>query len=709
MGWIRSKARRAHSLVGQLASWVGFAASMVPLALTGIFAGPARHFPYVVPVNRVVLAGPESLVILGHGFGHGRGMGQYGALALALDAKSYGEILAHYYPGAVLARLSGPDANPDIRVLISELSGSAAVLSSTAGLEVGGVGAPAGVFVRIVSSSGGSVVAEGPSCRGPWASPRQIDLSPITVNPLAGSGLEACIGGRPRPYAGSFVVGSWEGTEETMNVVDLQDYLEGVVPSEMPASWGELGGPGLGGEPKGFQALEAQAVAARSYALANLGSLGFADICDTDYCQVYQGQGAENATSNLAVSDTFGVVEEVAGEVAETQYSASTGGWTAPGTFGSVPDPGDSICIAGVVCNQYHDWTRVVSTAQIQAAWPYLGTLEELDVLARDGSGGSAPDAWGGRVLSLELVGSNTTLTVSGAAFAGALGLPSDWFTLTAPAEAAPPGRGSVAKAPPTLVPESSRAASSQEGFLVASASGRVSGYLGATELGSFDPDRLGNQITAMARDPKGGYWLLGADGRVFGVDGASYFGSVSVSAGIRAVGIASSPDGEGYWVALSDGTVVGLGDARSLQANSAVPSGSVAVAIASDPTRWGFWLAWADGVVVGYGSDRLGATTPQSSPAVALAADPAGGGFWLTLQDGQIEAYGNARYLGNLVGRLSGGESVVGLAATPSGLGLEALSSTGRILALGRAPHLAGLGLEQALAGPAVAIAEVP
>ena len=127
------------------------------------------------------------------------------------------------------------------------------------------------------------------------------------------------------------------GAARTVNIVPLEQYVSGVVPNESPAGWGTLGQPGPQGRPWGFQELEAQAVAARSYVMAGLGSYGgYADTCDLD-CQTYRGTLNESALTDLAVSDTAGKVMEFPdGAVAATQYSASTGGYTAPGTFPAV-------------------------------------------------------------------------------------------------------------------------------------------------------------------------------------------------------------------------------------------------------------------------------------------------------------------------------------------------------------------------------------
>lgn len=111
------------------------------------------------------------------------------------------------------------------------------------------------------------------------------------------------------------------GNVTVVNVLTLEDYVNGVICYEMGPSWP-------------LEALKAQAVCARTYALRNMGthsSYGF-DICNSTYCQVYYGMGNGSAsyspskTSMQAVEETEGLVVTYNGKLAETPYSASFGG-----------------------------------------------------------------------------------------------------------------------------------------------------------------------------------------------------------------------------------------------------------------------------------------------------------------------------------------------------------------------------------------------
>ena len=135
-----------------------------------------------------------------------------------------------------------------------------------------------------------------------------------------------------KSYRGIFVLrGSRRGVL-LVNILNLEDYLKGVVPVELsPMDFGEL------------EALKAQAVAARTYALKNLGQfddLGF-DLYDTPTSQVYDGQGVEHPLSSRAVEETRGLVAVFGGELINALYMSTCGGRTdnAEAMFGgpSVP------------------------------------------------------------------------------------------------------------------------------------------------------------------------------------------------------------------------------------------------------------------------------------------------------------------------------------------------------------------------------------
>ena len=127
-------------------------------------------------------------------------------------------------------------------------------------------------------------------------------------------------------YRGDFVLNNmWTGIT-IINDVELEDYLKGVVPSEMPSKWNE-------------EALKAQAIAARSYAVATKtagkhASKGF-DLVATTADQAYGGASAEKERTSKAVDDTKGIVLVQDKKVLPTYYHASSGGQTKVWNSGS--------------------------------------------------------------------------------------------------------------------------------------------------------------------------------------------------------------------------------------------------------------------------------------------------------------------------------------------------------------------------------------
>jgi len=231
-----------------------------------------------------------------------------------------------------------------------------------------------------------------------------------------------------RYYRGTVsAVNNTAGRNYTFNTVLLEDYVRGVVPRESPASWAKVGGG------KGINALRAQAVAARSYAVSSRPRSSGAKTCDTSSCQVYGGAASrprvggkvarlENPASNAAVSDTAGkVLRYQNGDVAWALFSSSNGGRSISSLYEAVDDPGDAIA-----ANPHHAWSKSVPASAITSKWPQLGNLLNIRVTKRSGGG-----VWDGWVDSLVLEGSNTDVTLTGDQFRRALKLKSRYLNFT--------------------------------------------------------------------------------------------------------------------------------------------------------------------------------------------------------------------------------------------------------------------------------------
>jgi len=140
-----------------------------------------------------------------------------------------------------------------------------------------------------------------------------LNISRIVIKPEK----DAFISTKKRWYRGEFIVENRGGKLVIVNNIPLEEYILGVVPSEMPSKWN-------------YEALKAQAIAARSYAIANRGkraSRGY-DLKDTPEDQAYGGATSETATTNSAVMETKGIVITYNSKVIPAYYSASAGGHT---------------------------------------------------------------------------------------------------------------------------------------------------------------------------------------------------------------------------------------------------------------------------------------------------------------------------------------------------------------------------------------------
>ncbi len=287
-------------------------------------------------------------VIRGAGFGHGIGMSQYGAYGFALQGSSYSEILAHYYRGT---QLSTAPSRP-VRVLLQPNDPYIRVRGATS---IGGralraerlyVARESRGAILVTTSSGRRVtrVGDGAQFRGPGA----LRLMGPALNFIS-DGL----------YRGAIEI-RMEGSGVTaINELDIDSYVRGVVAGEMPSSWP-------------LEALKAQAIAARTYALATRKTTGLFDQYPDTRSQVYRGVTGESVRSDAAVQQTAGRVLTYAGVPAVTYYFSTSGGHTENVEFSfvgslakpwlvGVPDPYDSQ-------SPYHRWTVPTTAASLDRA-----------------------------------------------------------------------------------------------------------------------------------------------------------------------------------------------------------------------------------------------------------------------------------------------------------------------------------------------------
>ncbi len=317
--------------------------SLIALAaiVAAVALAPAPHAArssgpqYVAPAKSGAL-----FLVSGHGYGHGVGMGQWGAQGYAKQGYTYDQILDAYYPGTTL----GQTATTSIRVLLAS-GKKKLVVSSKKQINVedgDGIDHTLAAGTTTLTPALKLAVDGGPA--------QALD-PPLTFSPASGASLTL-----GRKYRGRIVVDVPGKQLRAINVLPLQQYLYGVVTAEMPSSWLPA-------------ALQAQAVAARSYALAGRQAGAPYDVSAGG--QAYLGVSAETPAGKQAVDLTAGQVLLYNGSVALTLFSSSTGGRTqsAADAFGppgrpylvSVSDPYDNI-------SPWHDWGPVPVTGTTLAS-----------------------------------------------------------------------------------------------------------------------------------------------------------------------------------------------------------------------------------------------------------------------------------------------------------------------------------------------------
>jgi stage II sporulation protein D len=360
--------------------------------------GVALVVAVVVAATAGTARAGTTLIVTGHGWGHGVGMSQWGAYGYALHGWKYRRILAHYYPGTKMGHVG----ELRVRVLLTQGApavtvGCAAAMRVTDGRRLGRT-LPAGTY-----GVGPKLVL--PVRRhGKGLSFGHLAVFDCARAPLTFDGRE---------YHGTLAVRSSGGSVSAVNGLPLDTYLRGVVPSESPSHWP-------------LAALEAQAVAARSYAVAELRPDSWYDLLPSTSDQVYGGVRAERPRSDHAVYVTVGQVLTWDGQVARTYYSSSSGGRTEavqdawPGSapipyLRSVPDPYDSY-------SPHHDWGPFDFTASQLAARLGLGSAVESVQVQRN-------ESWRPESVDFHLA-SGGVVSRSAAGVARALHLLSAWFSI---------------------------------------------------------------------------------------------------------------------------------------------------------------------------------------------------------------------------------------------------------------------------------------
>lgn len=247
-------------------------------------------------------------VVKGKGWGHGVGLSQWGAYGLARSYAvdhpyTWREIIAHYFHNTKIGDRSG---RVSVRLVAS---GNAVTIGPAFKVEAGS---------RSVQHASASTVTRTSTGRIKVSGIKRTFASPATFSP---TGFVLALGSRH--YRGNLKVAAVGGGVRVVNRLPVDSYVRGVVTNESPAGWGDVGAQA---------ALEAQAVAARSYALwtvAHGGGKCGGFLCPDTSDQVYNGYDSETANGKAAVTATARKAVLSAGSVAETFFSSSSGGRTA--------------------------------------------------------------------------------------------------------------------------------------------------------------------------------------------------------------------------------------------------------------------------------------------------------------------------------------------------------------------------------------------
>ncbi len=260
---------------------------------------------------------------------------------------------------ALMAVCRLPVGAAPVRVLLTAFGSAEGVSISAASLEI----STDGKAWRALQSGSAPLIEPGRTPSSPALFRSADGTVTLTRGPLT------------RSYRGIIEVSAGP-SPSIINMVELEDYLRSVVPSEMPSSWP-------------VEALKAQAVAARSYALGTgqRHRAQRADLCDATHCQVYRGTASETPATDRAVLETRGMVLMRQGRIVAAQFCADCGGVAAPasGSRADALEDGTHFCESG----PSHRWSARISQQTMLRALgeERPGAVRRIRIEARDESG----------------------------------------------------------------------------------------------------------------------------------------------------------------------------------------------------------------------------------------------------------------------------------------------------------------------------------
>ena len=370
----------------------------------------------------------------GKGNGHGLGMSQWGARGRASAGQDYRKILASYYGGT---KIETRDTSGQVRIALTDdpidlarpwprlfgplpfVAGPVTVdgmpqldvaADSSLGLDADPAGQP------IVFSLSANGVRGAPVAIKQTLTVRTTSQAGIRTNIMQVMGGDFRTGAEQRRYAGILqIIPKGAATILPVNVLPMEDYLKGVVPAEMPPYWG-------------VEALKAQAIAGRTYAVEHLGGADF-DLRASESDQAYSGLTEQRAESNAAVDGTRGQVLTYQAMPIVAFYMASDGGHTESSEYRFVTwDHGPQLrSHLGYLSSisdafdrapswQVGPFSAAGAASILRDDGQDLGDrLLGIDVLQKDASG---------RLVGVRLRGSSKTVEISGPRLRAWFGLP---------------------------------------------------------------------------------------------------------------------------------------------------------------------------------------------------------------------------------------------------------------------------------------------
>jgi stage II sporulation protein D len=376
----------------------------------------------------------DGFLFRGKGNGHGLGMSQWGARGRAANGQDYRKILSAYYTGT---HIDNRDTSMQVRIALTDkpldlarpwphlfgafpfvagpvtVDGAPALQASAGsviGFDVDGNGSPIALVMNPGGSSGTPVAIK------QTLTIRSGNTAGIRTNIMQIMGGDFRPGAEQRRYAGVLqIIPKGGATILPVNVLPMEEYLKGVVPAEMPPYWG-------------VEALKAQAIAGRTYAVAHLGGADF-DLRASEIDQAYSGLTDQRADSSNAVDATRGQILTYNGQLITAFYMASDGGHTESseyrfvtwnhgaqlrshlGYLTGISDPLDR-----GPSWQVGPFSASNAASILQDDGRDLGDrLLGIDVLQKDASG---------RLVGVRLRGSSKSIEVSGPTLRALFGLP---------------------------------------------------------------------------------------------------------------------------------------------------------------------------------------------------------------------------------------------------------------------------------------------